>query len=172
MATKRTISKTSKKSTVNFNWNNTNKSNKNSKEQTEKQLKKLNFTAVSIAFVFLVIGALGGFLTIKIVTKNDCFELVGKDEITLRLGENYEDLGAKIITFGSDDSSKVKIETNLTKNEDGTYTASEEGTYYITYTVDNFKYGKLFKVQKIRLISFVEATEQEEIENANQGGNE
>ena len=57
------------------------------------------------------------------------------------------------------------------ENEDGTFTATEEGTYYITYTVDNFKYGKLLKVQKVRLISFVEQTEQEEIQDANQGGN-
>ena len=39
------------------------------------------------------------------------------------------------------------------------------------YTVDNLKYGKIFKVQKIRLITFVEATEQDEIDSLNPGGN-
>ena len=170
MANKKSVSKTSKKATVNFNWDN-NKSSKKLNKKSENQLKKLKGGAILVALVLLFVGALGGFLTIKIVTRNDCFELVGKDEITLMLGENYIDEGAKVVAFGSDDSSKVKIETNLEKNEDGTFTATEEGTYYITYTVDNFKYGKLLKVQKIRLISFVEQTEQEEIQDANQGGN-
>ena len=62
------------------------------------------------------------------------------------------------------DSKNVIIETNLIKNPDGTYTSNEEGTYYIAYTVNNFKYGTLFKIQKIRLITFVEATEEGEMQ--------
>ena len=171
MATKKSVSKTSKKATVNFNWDNTNKSSKKSNKKAENQLKKLKGGALVVALILLVVGAVGGFLTVKIVTKDDCFELIGKYEITLRLGENYEDMGAKVVAFGKDESEFLQIETNLEKNEDGTFTANEEGTYYIKYTVDSFKYGKLLKVQKIRLISFVEETEQEEIRDANQGGN-
>lgn len=169
MATNRKVSKTSKKATINFNWDN-NKNSKKSKK-ANKQLKKLSFGAIVIAIVCLIVGTLGGVFAIKIITKNDCFTLIGKDEITLRIGEDFEDKGVKVVAFGKDDTNKVLVETNLTKKSDGVYTATEEGTYYLVYTVDNFKYGKLFKVQKIRLVNYVEETEQEEIESANQGGN-
>ena len=101
------------------------------------------------------------------MVKNDCFILDGKDEITLQIGEKYTDEGAKVIAFGKDDASKIKTETNMKRNNDGTYYSNEEGTFYIKYTVNNLKYGTIFKVQKIRLITFVEETEQEEV----QGGN-
>ena len=132
-------------------------------------MKKLGAGAIICALVLLVVGAVGGYLGFKVLTKNDCFVLNGKDEITLQIGEKYTDESVTVVAFGKDETSKVKIETNLTVNEDGTYFAEEEGTYYISYTVDNFKYGTLFKIKKIRLITFVEPTEQEEINGA--GGN-
>ena len=60
------------------------------------------------------------------------------------------------------------VETNLKKNNNDEYYADEEGTYYIAYTVEDLKYGTIFKIQKIRLITFVEATEQDEIQGGNQ----
>lgn len=170
MATKKTVTKTRKKATVNFRWDNTKTSNKKRNKSVDKNLKKLSGGAILIAAMCLIIGLAIGFGGLKLVTRKDCFVLNGKDEITLRLGENYVDDGAKVISFGVDKSDKVKIETNLKLNSDGTFTALEEGTYYMVYTVDNFKYGKLYKVQKIRLISFVEPTEEGEIFDANQGG--
>lgn len=171
MATRKTASKTSKKASVSFNWNGNDKSNKKSKKHADKHLKKLSVGAILIAILILTVGAIGGYFGVKYLVKDDCFTLNGKDEITLEIGETYTDEGAKVIAFGRDDANKVSIKTNLTKNEDGTYTSNEVGTFYMTYTVDNFKYGTLFKIQKIRLITFVEPTEQEEIDSANQGGN-
>ena len=55
-------------------------------------------------------------------------------------------------------SDKVYIETNLKQYPDGNYYADEIGTYYIIYKVDDIKYGKIFTVQRIRLITFVEPT--------------
>ena len=75
----------------------------------------------------------------------------------------YDDKGVKVIAFGKDDSDKVMIETDLKRNADGSFYAEEEGTYYIKYTVDNIKYGSIFKIQKIRLIHFVEPTEEKEV---------
>ena len=170
MTTRKTVGKTRKKATLNVNWNSDN-GNKRKTRKINKQYKKLSVGAIMIALVCLIVGSVGGVFAIKFITKNDCFILNGKDEITLQIGEKYIDDGAKVIAFGKDDADKVQVKTNLTKNENGTYSADEEGTYYIVYTVDNFKYGKLFKVQKIRLITFVNATEQEEIQDANQGGN-
>ena len=171
MATRKTASKTSKKASIDFDWNTNEKPSKRKQNKAKKQLKKLSFGSIMIAVLLLAVGAVGGFFTVKVMTKNDCFILNGKEELTLQIGENYVDEGAKVIAFSKDDSSKIQIKTNLIKNEDGTYSATEEGTYYMIYTVDNFKYGTLFKIQKIRLISFVEATEQDEIDSMNQGGN-
>ena len=171
MATRKTASKTSKKATADFNFDINSKSNKKTSKKVNKTLKKLSFGAMLVAVLFLAIGAVGGYFGLKVVSKNDCFVLNGKDEITLQIGESYTDEGAKVVAFGQDEADKVIIETNLTKNEDGTYTSNEVGTFYMVYKVDDFKYGTIFKIQKIRLITFVEATEQDEIDSANQGGN-
>ena len=45
------------------------------------------------------------------------------------------------------------------------FSAEDVGTYYIKYSVEDFKYGKLFTVEKIRLITFVEETIQDEIDS-------
>ena len=170
MATRKTASKTSSKVKVDINID---KPSKRTSKKINKQLKKVSPTAIMLAILLLVVGAVGGFFAVKVLTKNDCFVLNGKDEITLTLGETYTDEGAKVIAFGKDDADKVVMETNLTKNEDGTFSAAEVGTYYITYNVNNLKYGSIFKVQKIRLITFVEPSETEEIESAEQeAGNE
>ena len=166
---KKTVGKTSKKASVNFNWNNDKKSNKKTSKQVNKLMKKVGIGAIFGAVLLLAIGAVGGFFGFKFLTKNDCFELIGKDEITLQLNETYTDEGAKIISFGKDVSEDVVIETNLKQDINGKFYAEVEGTYYIVYKSSNFKYNSIFKVQKIRLITFVEATEQEEIENV--GGN-
>lgn len=163
MATRKTASKTSRKASVDFNWDNS-KSTKKASKKTRKQLKKLGAGVIFTAILLLAVGAVGGYFGVKILTKNDCFELNGKTEITLQLGETYTDEGAKVIAFGKDDINKVEIETNLTKNTDGTYSANEVGTYYIVYKVNNLKYGSIIKVQKIRLITFVEASEGSEYE--------
>ena len=156
MATRKTANKVSKKAEINFNLN---KPNKSQRRKAEKKIKKLSAGAVAMAVMLLVGGAIGGWFGCKVLTKNDCFEIVGKDEITRVVGCAYEDQGIKAVAFGKDVSNKVQIETNLILNEDGTYTANEVGTYYIVYKVDTFKYNSIFKVQKIRLITFVEASE-------------
>ena len=163
MATRKTASKQSKKATVNFDWD-TNKPRKKTSNKINKNLKKLSVGSILVAVLLLVVGAVGGFFGLKVVTRNDCFVLNGQDEIALTLGEKYTDEGVKVIAFGKDEKDKVIIETNLTKNEDGTYSADEVGTYYMIYKVENLKYGSIIKVQKIRLITFVEASEGTEYE--------
>ncbi len=163
MATRKTASKSSRKATVDFNWD-VKKPNKKSKKKAEKNLKKLGAGAILGALILLVVGAVGGYFGVKFITRNDCFVLNGKDEITLQLGESYVDEGAIVVAFGRDETEKVTIETNLTQNHDGSLTSNEVGTYYIVYKVDNLKYGSIFKVQKIRLITFVEVSEGSEYE--------
>ena len=160
MATKKTSSKTSKKASLNISARASNKD----KKQVEKTIKKISKKALSLALAFATIGGVGGVYAGYALTRNDCFTLNGKDEITMTLNERYIDEGVSVIAFGVDDSNKVIIETDMKQDTDGYY-AETEGTYYIKYTVDNLKYGKIFKIQKIRLITFVEATESSEVNN-------
>ena len=163
MATRKTASKVSKKAELNINLNKPTKSQQN---KTKRTLKKLSPLTLFLVVLFLGGGLVGGWFGVKILTKNDCFEIIGKDEITLTLGESYLDEGTNIIEFGKDISKKATVETNLIKNEDGTYTSNEVGTFYMVYTVNSIKYGTIFKIQKIRLITFVEESEQEEVSSA------
>ena len=117
----------------------------------ERQLKRVN-PFVLVLWVVLFAGAVfGGYFTHKTITKNDCFKLLGKKEISIQIGSSftYTDEGVKILSFGRDLKDKVEIETNLTKNDDGTYTldTSEAGEYYMIYTVDDIKYGKIQRVR-------------------------
>ena len=161
MATRKTASKKSAKVQLDADFN---KPSKKTTKKVTKKLKKLSFCSIVVAIMLLAIGAVGGYFGVKYLTKNDCFEIIGKDEITLTLDQTYKDESCKVVAFGQNDADKIEIETNLTKNEDGTFSATEAGTYYIVYKVNNLKYGTIFKVQKIRLITFVEPSEQEEME--------
>ncbi|MFQ6752361.1 MAG: hypothetical protein ACLRFL_02200 [Clostridia bacterium] len=166
MAIRKTASKTVKKAELDIDINK--KSSKKTSKKVTKTIKKLSPAVIFMAVILLAVGAVGGYFGFSFLIKDDCFEILGKDEITLFIGDPYEDDGCKVIAFGRDESDKLKMETNLTKNNDGTYTSNEEGTFYMVYTVDNLKYGTLFKIQKIRLISFVEPSEPDEIASANQ----
>lgn len=158
MAVKKTSTKTSKKAESNLKLSDVKMNSKNKKE-IEKTVKKTSGKAFLFSLIFLLIGIAIGCGTWWIVCKNDCFELLGNEEIVLTLDEKYVDEGVKIISFGKDDSLNYDIETNLSKDENGKFYSDEVGTFYIKYSSQNFKYGKLFKVEKVRLITFVETSE-------------
>ncbi len=139
-----------------------------SKRSSARRAKSLGVKALLIILLVTIIGGAIGVGACWFVTRNDCFTIIGNDEITLTLraeGEeissrnSYIDEGVKVVSFGRDVADKVHIETDLKQNPDGSYTADEIGTYYIIYKVDDIKYGKIFTVQRIRLITFVEASE-------------
>ena len=95
-----------------------------------------------------------------VVCRNDCFAIIGNDEIELTLDEKYEDFGVKVVAFGKRlKADEIAIETNLKVDINGRFYSDEVGTFYIKYSTSNFKYGKLFKVEKVRLITFVEPSE-------------
>ena len=156
MATKKTASKTTKKASLNIDIKSPSKTKA---KKVARKLKKLSPTALVVSLFLLIGGACGGWFGTQFITKNDCFTLIGKDEITKVVGQSYVDQGVNVVSFGKDLKDKVKVETNLTKNQDGTYTSDEVGTFYMIYTVDSIKYGTIFKIQKIRLITFVEESE-------------
>lgn len=168
MTKRKTTSKVSKKVQAEINID---KPSKRTKRKVKTKLKKLSAGVLFLAVLLLAVGAVGGYFGVKYITRNDCFKIIGEDEINLTLNENYIDEGVKVIAFGVDDAKNVKVETNLKQNSEGEYYATSEGTYYIKYTVDNIKYGSIFKVQKIRLLHFVEPTESDELEVNNEENN-
>lgn len=160
MATKKNASKTSSKAKSNINVSSV-KENKKSQKQVEKTLKNTSAKVLIFGLVFLVVGLALGAGAWWGVCRNDCFEIIGKDEIVRTLDEGkYEDPGVKVVAFGRElGKDEIIIETNLKRDEDGNFYAEEVGTFYIRYSTENFKYGKLFKVEKVKLVTFVEASE-------------
>ena len=165
------------KAKINWGWDapedRNGKASRNAKHKTNRAIKKLGFRAILIILLVTIIGAAIGAGMCWYLTLDDQFVIVGKDEITLTLrpknedwGINncYHDEGVKVVSFGRDVSDKVYVETDLKQNPDGSYYADEVGTYYIIYKVDDIKYGKIFSVQRIRLITFVESTPDNEVD--------
>ena len=165
------------KAKINWGWNapedRNGKATRTSKRKTQRTIKKLGFNAILIVLLVTIIGASIGVGACWFLTKDDCFTIIGKDEITLTLrNENeeistknsYYDEGVKVVSFRRNVGDKVHIETDLKQNPDGSYYADEIGTYYIIYKVDDIKYGKIFTVQRIRLITFVEGTPDNEVD--------
>ena len=165
MAKRKLTSKVSKKVELDLNID---KPSKRTTRKVKTKIKKLSFKVVVFAVFLLAVGVVGGYFGVQYLSRNDCFNIVGADEITLEIGEKYVDEGVNVVAFGVDETDKVEIETNLKKDKDGKFYSQTEGTYYIKYTVNNIKYGSIFKVQKIRLIHFVETTESEELGGANE----
>ena len=164
------------KAKINWGWDapedRNGKATRSTKKKTTRKLnskvKKIGIKAILIILLVTIIGGGIGLGVCWFVSRNDCFEIVGMDEITLTLrdeesstfGEDniYYDEGVKVISFGRDISKDAYIETDLKRHEDGGYYADEVGTYYIIYKTNDIKYGKIFTIQRIRLITFVEST--------------
>lgn len=157
------------KAKINWGWDAPEDRSGRATRATAHKIKKIGFKAVLIILIVMIVGGAIGAGACYFVCRNDCFEIIGEDHIERVLkaedkelaNQNvYIDEGVKVISFGRDVSDKVYIETDLIKNDDGSYTATEPGTHYIVYKVDDIKYGKIFTIQRIRLIDFVESSEE------------
>lgn len=135
--------------------------------KAKKAVKGVGAKGWIVALLVLVIGIGVGLGSFFLICKNDNFELIGKDELIITTSEKYTDDGVKIIAFGKDISSDVMIDTDMKIDDDGNFYSDVIGTHYITYYTTELKYGSIFKVQKIRLITVVEASETEEAISAN-----
>lgn len=118
---------------------------KNVERYAKNVVKKTHIATIMCAILFLVLGVLGGWFGYKTISKNDTFELVGKKEITLSVGETYTELGAKIVAFGKDVSGDVEIT--------GVVDVNTEGTYFVTYTINNFKFKDVKKVRTVKVVA-------------------
>lgn len=120
-------------------------------EKTVDKQRKNHPVAFFLVVLFLLLGALGGYFTLKFLTKEDCFLVLGEQTIYLDLGESFVDDGVKIIAFGKDISSNVKIE------RDENFDENVAGRYYVKYTIDNLRYKG---VVKYRYVVFVDENEE------------
>ena len=167
------------KAKINWGWDSpddrngkaTRSTNKKSNKSNARVLKGLGFKAMMVLLLVTIIGGAIGVGGCWYVCKDDCFDIVGKEEFTIPISTveyvngdlveiptSYFDEGVKVVSFGRDISDSVYVETDLKQNQDGSYYADEVGTYYIIYKTDDIKYGKIFTVERIRLITFVEGT--------------
>ena len=128
-----------------------NKIKREVKKDVKNTGKRLGVGGIIAIILCLVVGVIGGIFAEKLISRNDCFVLSGDKEIVVQVGDDftYSEAGYKCVSFGKDISDKVVIDTNLTKNSDGTYTldTTKEGDYYMIYTVDSLKYGKIKRVR-------------------------
>ena len=116
----------------------------------KKSLK--NGILLFILFVFVVGAIVGGYFTAGHITRNDVFEVIGNKEVTIRLGETYQDEGAKAISFGKDISDKIVSEENIDY--------STAGEYYIKYTVDDIRYNGIERYRIIIIVDLNNETEE------------
>lgn len=118
----------------------------NIEKSIDKQ-KKAHPVAFLLVVIFLVVGAVAGYFTVRYLTRDDRFELIGEQTITLNVGETYIDEGAVAISFGRDVSDKIVTETDVD--------SMVAGRYYIKYTIDDIRYSG---VVKYRYIVYLEET--------------
>lgn len=126
-----------------------------------KVAKKMNGKSIAVIFICFILALAIGVGICFFIGRNDKFEIIGNEELSLTLDETYTDEGVYIKEFGFDVSKIAKVETNLKQNANGDYYTEEIGTYYMIYTVKTLKFGIIYPVSKIRLITFVEPSEGE-----------
>lgn len=114
-----------------------------SRGSVSKAVKKSHKGVLLLALLFLVIGAAAGAAVSWFMTKDDRFVLNGEKEITLAVGEVYEEQGAEVISFGRDISENVVISGD-------TVDESTEGVYQIVYSVEDLRWGEY---QLVRVVT-------------------
>ena len=114
-----------------------------SRGSVSKAVKKSHKGVLLLALLFLVLGAAAGAAVSWFMTKDDRFVLNGEKEITLAVGEAYEEQGAEVISFGRDISENVVISGD-------TVDESTEGVYQIVYPVEDLRWGEY---QVVRVVT-------------------
>ena len=135
---------------------------KSKKKRTSSSKKSKKALVWTFAIIFLLIGSFGGFLTAKLICKNDVYAMVcyenGETDIVIGQDEEYQyyrELGVKCIAFGRDCSDEYKVtyyyRNDLSMDEvevDGVDT-SVEGIYYAVYTAPSKKYSTVKLIRNI-----------------------
>ena len=124
-----------------------------------KAVRKAGGKTLLTAFICFILALAVGAGICFFLGRNDKFDLLGEDHIYLQINEKYSDSGVDIREFGLNFSNKAVIETDLETDSDGNYYAESSGDYYISYTVKSLKFGLIYPVRKIRLVSVIGESE-------------
>lgn len=130
----------------------------------KKSHKKLGL-GIFLAALFLIVGVLGGFFTMKYAFKNDTFHMIayGNGEVDITIGENedftkYHELGAKCIYFGKNTSNDVEItyyyRSDLSEEKVQVEKVDEtkSGMYYAVYTTKSPRYKTVTLIRNIYVV--------------------
>ena len=124
-----------------------------------KVAKKTGVKSIAVILICFILALAVGAGVCVFIGKNDKFDILGAEHIFLQVNEKYSDEGVNIREFGINLSNKASVETDLAKDKDGNYYAKSAGDYYIAYTIKSLKFGLIYPIQKIRLISVISASE-------------
>ncbi len=130
---------------------------------TAKAITRAHPKTVAAVIITFILSLALGVGACFFLNRNDEFEMLGEEYVTLEIGEGYADEGVKIVEFGRDISDKAQVETSMRYENGKYYAEGEETAYYISYTVNTLKFGKIYPVKKIRIVTFVEPTEEDAI---------
>ncbi len=128
------------------------------RRKIKKAVKKLHPITILFVVLALLVGALGGYFTCKLITRNDAFTLAGQTEVLLYVGQEYTyyEEGYRAIAYGKDVTQNVVVSSSMTANADGSYTidTSEEGVFGILYTVSDCSlYKDVKRVRTFRIVT-------------------
>ena len=90
-----------------------------------------------------------GALTSNIDSKGPDIKLKGSDEITINLGEKYEEPGVKSVVDNADGKMKISSVTINSKNVD----TNKTGTYEVTYSVMDSLKNKTTVTRKVKVVA-------------------
>ena len=124
-----------------------------------KAVKKMSGKSIAVIFICFILALAIGAGVCFFLGKNDKFDMLGAEQISLAVNEKYADEGVEIKEFGINISKQAIIDTDLKTDGNGNYYAESAGDYYIAYTVKSLKFGLIYPVQKIRLISVIGESE-------------
>ena len=128
------------------------KTSKKTQRQIKKEIKKMPSSLKVIMALVFIISTLGAFLTSFMMQKNDYFELIGDQVVTMYIGGSYQEPeineAIKCVSFGMNATSSVYINEEETTFDPNT-SVNNEGTYYIVYQTSNFKYSSITRIRTI-----------------------
>lgn len=121
-------------------------------KKIEKNIKNMHPITKFIASITFIIALVTSFIITHSMQKNDRFELIGKQTITMNVNSTYEEPSLKdaivCISFGQDALNSIIINEQETTYDPQT-SPKTAGTYYIVYQSSNFKFKDITRIRTI-----------------------
>lgn len=136
------------------------------KKDVKKTVKKNKGGAIAVVLAFIIFAA-AGFLTLFALTKNDGLVLNDTNKnVTLKIGGEYSEKGAKFTLCGKDASNLIKIEIfDVDGEKVENVDTSCEAEYSVVYSInvdaasgflDKMVIGRYKNYKQVRQINVTE----------------